>query len=320
MGRKTVGSRKALIQTGSNNKVEDGLMWWRRKKRRKKRRKRRRKTKKGEKEEFLLKQLCGDDAELYDVLGLYLYEDPVGAISRQDLDILIGEAEKSFKDEDYREARQRYMRAMDKAIFEATQNPGEKGRYNVVIQDLASKTVKATEKVREIVEKEGPADYASSARSLLEGSIKRFEFLSKRSEDVTRIASLFYNERLEELGSMGRREARRQERRDADVREEIEDKEASKRREERGEERKEMGRGERRGAEKEDKEEEKKQRERRNARKKKEQKLRKKRRERRKKKMRDETRGEKNSDESCGRALFCLFLFVCACVIGSSTR
>ncbi len=240
-------------------------MWWRKKEAKKETKK---ETKKGEKEEFLLKQLCGDDAELYDVLGLYLYEDPVGAISRQDLDILIGEAEKSFKDEDYREARQRYMRAMDKAIFEATQNPGEKGRYNVVIQDLASKTVKATEKVKEIAEKEGPADYASSARSLLEGSIKRFEFLSNRSEDVTRIASLFYNERLEELGSMGKREARRQERRDADVREEIEDKEASKRREERGEERKEMGRGERRGAEKEDKEEEKKQRERRNARKK----------------------------------------------------
>ena len=57
------------------------------------------------------------------------------------------------------------MRAMDKAIFEVTQNPGERSRYRRVIQDLASKTVKVTEKVKEIAEREGPVDYASSARS-----------------------------------------------------------------------------------------------------------------------------------------------------------
>jgi hypothetical protein len=155
-------------------------------------------TKKEEKEEYLLKQLCGDDAELYDVLGSYLYENPIGAISKQDLEILIEEAKKSVKDEDYREARQKYMRAMDKAIFEATQNPGERSRYIRVIQDLASKTAKVTEKVKEIVENEGPADYASSARSLFEESIRKCEFLSERIEDVTKIASLFYNEKLEE--------------------------------------------------------------------------------------------------------------------------
>jgi hypothetical protein len=225
-------------------------------------------TKKEEKEEYLLKQLCGDDAKLYDVLGSYLYENPTVAISKQDLDILIEEAEKSVKDEDFREARQKYMRAMDKAIFEATQNPGEMSRYIRVIQDLASKTVRVTEKVKEIVEKEGPADYASSACSLFEGSIRKCEFLSERIEDVTRIASLFYNEKLEELGAMGRKEARRQERRDADVKEEMEDKKASERREARGEERKEMGRGERREAERGDKGEEKKEKERREARRK----------------------------------------------------
>jgi hypothetical protein len=225
-------------------------------------------TKKEEKEEYLLKQLCGDDAKLYDVLGSYLYENPIVAISKQDLEILIEEAEKSVKDEDYREARQRYMRAMDKAIFEATQNPGERSRYIRVIQDLASKTVRVTEKVKEIVEKEGPADYASSARSLFEGSIRNCEFLSERIEDVTKIASLFYNEKLEELGAMGRREAKRQERRDADVKEEMEDKKASERREAKGEERKEMRRGERREAERGDKGEEKKESERREARRK----------------------------------------------------
>ena len=110
---------------------------------------RKKETKKEEKEEHLLKQLCGDDAKLYDVLGGYLYEDPIAAISKQDLGVLIEEAEKSVKDEDYREARQKYMRAMDKAIFEATQNSGERSRYIRVIQDLASKTAKVTEKVKE---------------------------------------------------------------------------------------------------------------------------------------------------------------------------
>ena len=225
-------------------------------------------TKKEVKEEHLLKQLCGDDAKLYDVLGSYLYENPVVAISKQDLEILIEEAEKSVKDVDYREARQKYMRAMDKAIFEVTQNPGERSRYVRVIQDLASKTVKVTEKVKEIVEKEGPADYASSARSLFEGSIGKYEFLSERIEDVTKIASLFYNEKLEELGAMGRREARREERRDAKSKEEMEDKKAGERREAGREERKEMGRGERREAEKGNKGEEKKEKERREARRK----------------------------------------------------
>jgi hypothetical protein len=57
------------------------------------------------------------------------------------------------------------MRAMDKAIFEVTQNPGERSRYSRVIHDLASKTVRVTEKVKEIAEKEGLFNYASSARS-----------------------------------------------------------------------------------------------------------------------------------------------------------
>jgi hypothetical protein len=223
-------------------------------------------TKKEEREEHLLKQLCGDDAKLYDVLGSYLYENPKVAISKQDLQILIEEAEKSFKDENYREARQEYVRAMDKAIFEASQNPEERSRYITVIQDLASKTAKVTEKVKEIVEREGPADYASSARPLFEGSIEKYEFLSKRTEDVTKIASLFYNEKLEELGARERREARIQARRDADGKEEMEEKKAKESREARREQGKEMTREERREADIGNKEEEKKERERRGAR------------------------------------------------------
>jgi hypothetical protein len=209
-------------------------------------------------EEHLLKNLCRDDAELYDALGSYLYLDPAAAISKKNLEILIEEAEKSVEDEDYREARRRYRRAVDKAIFEATQNPGEKSRYIEVIQDLASKTVKVTMKVRDIEEKEGSAAYASS----LEGHIKKYQVLSERIEDVIKIASIFYNERLEERGAGERREARREERRRVDSKEQMEMKEAREKREERRKDRKKMGRSERKEAEKKDKEEEKKEKER----------------------------------------------------------
>jgi hypothetical protein len=89
--------------------------------------------KKEKKEESLLKELCGDDAKLYDFLGYYLYERPLEAISEKNLDILTEEAEKSG---DFRPA-------VDKAIFEAAQNPGERERYIKVIQNLASKAIPA---------------------------------------------------------------------------------------------------------------------------------------------------------------------------------
>jgi len=46
------------------------------------------------KEESLLKELCKDDAKLYDVLSYYMYEHPLEAISKKDLDTLTEEAEK----------------------------------------------------------------------------------------------------------------------------------------------------------------------------------------------------------------------------------
>lgn len=213
--------------------------------------------KKKEKEEDLLKKLCGNDTRMYDLLSHSLYLDPKAAISKMDLNILIEEAEKNVGDEDSPEAMQKYMTALDKAIFEATQNPGETGRYTKVIQDLASKTAKVAEKGKEKREKEG---YAPSS---LEERIKRYEFMSQRTEDAIRIASLYYNERLEELGAIGGQEARREERREAEREEEKGEKEAKERREAR---RKEMGRGERKEAEREDKAEEKKEKERRQAR------------------------------------------------------
>lgn len=188
--------------------------------------------KKGEKEEDLLKELCGNDTKMYDLLSNSLYLDPKAAISKTDLNILIEEAEKNVGDEDYREAIQKYTKALDKAIFEATQNPGETGRYIKVIQDLTSKTAKVTEKAKEKREKEG---YAPSS---LEERIKRYEFMGERTEDAIKIATLYYNEKLEELGAIEGREARRKERREAEREEEKGGKEAKERREAR---RKEMG-------------------------------------------------------------------------------
>ena len=202
-----------------------------------------------EKEEDLLKELCGNDAKLYDLLSRTLYTDPIAAISKKDLAILIEETEKSIKDEDYEDALRRYQLVVYKAIFEATQNPGEKGRYIKVIQDLASKAAKVTEKVKEKAEKEGLAARALS----LEGRIQNYEFLSERIEDVIKIASLFYNERLEVLGVKERREVRREAREVTEREAQREQHEKTERQAVRREERKGMGKKERKEAETEEK-------------------------------------------------------------------
>jgi hypothetical protein len=212
--------------------------------------------KKEEKEEDLLKELCGDDKKLYDLLSSSLYINPIAAIPKTDLESLIEEAEKSLKDENYQGAMQKYQTAVDKAILEAAQNPGEKARYIKVIQDLSSKTVKLAEKIKEKGEKEG---FVSTS---IEGRIKHYEFMIERTEDVIKIASLFYNERLEELGEIERREERSINRGESIRKEERADRESKERRVARGKDRKEMGREDRKEAEKEDKIEEKKEKER----------------------------------------------------------
>ena len=158
--------------------------------------------KKEEKEESLLKELCGDDAKLYDFLSNYMYENPLAAISKKDLDILTEEAEKSGN----------FRPAVDKAIFEAAQNPGERERYIKVIQNLASKTIHATEQEKEKVEKEGLTDRAASLGRRIENQ----KFMSERAEDIINVASKFYNEKLVELGENVRREARGKERKKAE--------------------------------------------------------------------------------------------------------
>jgi hypothetical protein len=198
--------------------------------------------KKEEKEESLLKELCGDDAKLYDFLSYYMYENPLAAISKKDLDILTEEAEKSGN----------FRPAVDKAIFEAAQNPGERGKYIKVIQNLASKTMHATEQEKEKVEKEGLTDWAASLGERIENQ----KFMSERAEDIINVASKFYNEKLVELGENVRREARREERKGAEWEERRTEELEKAGREARKKERREMGREEKREAKKQDKREE----------------------------------------------------------------
>jgi hypothetical protein len=199
--------------------------------------------KKEEKEqEDLLKDLCGDDAKLYYFLSYHLCLDPLAGISKKDLDILTEEAGKSGN----------FGPAVDKAIFEGAQNPGERERYIKVIQNLALKAIHAMEQEKEKVEKEGLTDSAAS----LGRRIENHKFMSERTEDIINVASKFYNEKLVELGEGARREARGKERQRAEI-DELRTVELEKvRREARKKERGKMGREEKREAEKQDKREE----------------------------------------------------------------
>jgi len=131
-----------------------------------------------------------------------LYEHPLAAISKKDLDILTEEAEKIGN----------FRPAVDKAIFEAAQNLGEMERYIKVIQNLASKTIHATEQEKEKAEKEGLTDWAASLGRRIENQ----KFMSERAKDIINVASKFYDERLVELGENVRREAREEKRKEAE--------------------------------------------------------------------------------------------------------
>jgi hypothetical protein len=171
------------------------------------------------KEESWLQKLCRGDARLYDILAGSLPFDPVAAISKEDLGILIEQAEKSVKDENYEEAVWKYRLVVDKAIFEATQHQEEKDRYIKVIQDLLSKTVQATERAKEKAEKEGRTDRVAAF-------VKRIEdckFVSERIEDVLEVASHFYNERLQILREKERGEEKRKEKRTDRLKEDREE-------------------------------------------------------------------------------------------------
>ncbi len=195
-----------------------------------------------EKEEDLLRELCGDDARLHYFLSQYLYLNPLAGISEKDLDILTEEAEKSGN----------FRPAVDKAIFEGSQNPGERARYIKVIENLALKAIRAMEQEKEKAEKDGLTDQAAS----LGRRIENHRFMSERTEDIINVASKFYNEQLVDLGEEAGREARRKERQRAKNDESRTVELERVRREARKKERGKMGREERREAEKQDKREE----------------------------------------------------------------
>lgn len=182
----------------------------------------------GEKEkkvESWLQQLCGDDARLFDVLSSSLYFDPIAALPKEDLGVLIEATEKSVKDDDYEEAIRKYRWVLDKAIFEATQHQEEKDRYIRLIQDLLSKSTQVTEKARGKAEKEG--------RTNRFGGIGRgpeyCKFVSERIEDFLEVGRHFYDERLKMLGEEERGEARVVGRRERRRKEETEEKREGKR-------------------------------------------------------------------------------------------
>jgi hypothetical protein len=150
------------------------------------------------KEESLLRQLCGADEKIYDCLTNYLYEDPSTAISEKELDILIEEADKNGK----------FAPALDKAIFKASQNSGERDGYLKTIQTLASKSSHATTQEKEKAEKEGLTDRVA----LLEKRIENQQLLNDRTADMLDVAEKFYDERLAVGKADGIRDARAKER------------------------------------------------------------------------------------------------------------
>jgi len=190
----------------------------------------------------VLKELCGGDAKLYDFLTIHLVVNPSSGISEEDLDILIGEGEKSGN----------FTQAMDKAIFVGAQNPEERERCIKILQVIASKIIQTTGQEKEKAEKEGLTDRAS----YLERKIENQKFMSDRAGDIINVASKFYNERLVELGEDERRKARELGKRQAEMAEQrIGEKEKADR-EARKKEEKKMGREAKREAEQQDKQEE----------------------------------------------------------------
>jgi len=198
------------------------------------------------KKESWLRQLCGNDAKLYDVLSSTLYLDPIAAIPQEDLDVLIEEAEKSVKDENYEVAMRGYKKAVDKAVLEATQHQEERGRYIKVIKELSSKAAQVTEKVKEKVEKKELTSYAAA----LERRIGEYKFMRERIEDVIEAASHLYKDILVIQGEKERRrdriEERRESRREEDSEEKIDKKREKGRKKNRLEEDREEAREEKR--------------------------------------------------------------------------
>ncbi len=187
-----------------------------------------------ERPQTLLEELCGGDAPLYSLLRSYLYHNPLAAVSKKDLAALIEEAEESGD----------FRRAIDKAIFEGTQNPDERERHIEVVQSLATKAVHAAEQAKRALEEDGVTERAAS----LGRRIEDYRLMRERAGDILAVASNYYGERLLEREQSARREERqverkRTEREERAIRKREKGERASKRKE-----RRKMSRTERREA------------------------------------------------------------------------
>jgi len=185
-------------------------------------------------QQTLLEEICGADKPLGAVLRWYLYHKPLEAISKKDLDTLIGEAEESGD----------FRLAIDKAIFEGSQSPGERERYVEVLRNLALRAVQAAETVRDGQEKQA----LTAGTSSLGDRIADYRFMSERTADVLAVASVYYGERLLESEESAGREARQSEWKQSNTEERVAGKREEEERAAKRRERRKLGRGERRAA------------------------------------------------------------------------
>jgi len=189
----------------------------------------------------LLKELCGADAELHAFLSRSLYESPLAAVSKQDLELLIAEAEKSGE----------YGPALDKVVFENSQNLGEQDRYAGILQDLATKAIAATESEIDGMDKTAP----SVRIDALSKRIEAWRFMIERAEDILDVAAKFYAERLLEWEQGKGKKEREQQRRRAENEEQGIKKREKRERSARKRARRKMGWAERRDARKQERRE-----------------------------------------------------------------
>ena len=195
-----------------------------------------------EKEKSTLEELCGNDVKLYDCLKYYLYINPRAAVSEKDLKILTEEAEKSGN----------IRPALDKAILEGAQNPGDREFYTEVIRSLSTKSVEVIEQEKLSTEKTGNPEQAAN----LGRKIDSHRFFSERVEDILSVATKFYAEIFVKQEETVRKEVRASSKTKAEE-DDLRTRELEKdKREIRKQERHGMGREERRQAEIQDKRDE----------------------------------------------------------------
>ncbi len=186
-----------------------------------------------------LKELCGSDSALYEYLSRNLYETPMTAISSKDIVELTREGVQNGN----------FAPAVDKAVFENAQNPGEAPKYIAIIQDLAAQAIAAAEQ-----EKAGQDGQAAEGQvALLDRRIEQYRFLSDRVKDILGVSATFYAEKLVELEESVDRKERALKKSRAANEEQILAKRALSGRKERKQELRQMGRKERREAKRQDK-------------------------------------------------------------------